>query len=551
MACATPLTQIWIFNKKSESTKALELEKENEEDLIMKKNWLALITIISVLLLAACGGGSASKSSSTGSSNSSGEKKDIESFTYASLTDAVGLSPIMTNDSASSNVTEHVYETLFKRNADNKIEPLLAESYENPDENTWVIKLKQGIKFHDGTPFNAEAVKYTFDKLRDPKTAAPRASLMAPVDTINVVDEYTVEIKTKNPYGPFLAALSHSNAAIVSPTADKKQDLMKEPVGTGPFKFVSWTPGDQVVLEANSDYRDGAPAIKKLVFKVVPEVSTAISMLQAGEVQFIDSIPAEQLSRVEALKNVNVDKIQGTPEYYLTVNHAKAEFANPEFKKAIASAINRDAIVKKLNGLGVRSDSVIGPKVFGHKDSADKGGTAYDLKKAKELVNKNGFGDRTIKLLTANRGTYPLMAELVQAQLAEAGFKVEIESMEWAAFLDTARAGKYDLTFLSWSNVTGDGSELLYPNFHSANVGSSNMTFLKDPELDKLIDQSRTTTDQKQREDFLNQANELMLKNDDIVIMYHGVVTAAVNNEFTGLELYPIGKWDVTNVTRK
>ncbi|WP_066321536.1 ABC transporter substrate-binding protein [Bacillus sp. FJAT-29814] len=519
----------------------------------MKKNLLLLFTIITALLLAACGGGSASKSSNEGTNTNKGkEKKEaIESFTYASLTDAVGLSPIMTNDSASSNVTEHVYETLFKRNADSKIEPLLAESYENPDENTWVIKLKKGIKFHDGTDFNAEAVKYTFDKLRDPATAAPRASLMAPVDTINVVDENTVEIKTKYPYGPFLAALSHSNAAIVSPTADKKQDLMKEPVGTGPFKFVSWTPGDQVVLESNPDYRDGAPAIKKLVFKVVPEVSTAISMLQAGEVQFIDSIQAEQLSRVEALKNVGVEKIQGTPQYFLTVNHSKPEFANPEFKKALASAINRDAIVKKLNGLGVRSDSVIGPKVFGHKDSADKGGTAYNLEKAKELVKKNGYGDKTIKLLAANRGTYPLMAELVQAQLTEAGFKVEIESMEWAAFLDTARAGKFDLTFLSWSNVTGDGSELLYPNFHSANVGSSNMTQLKDPELDKLIEQSRTTTDQKVREDYLNQANELMLKNDSVVIMYHGVVTAALNNEFTGLELYPTGKWDLSGVTRK
>ncbi|WP_040205735.1 glutathione ABC transporter substrate-binding protein [Neobacillus jeddahensis] len=513
----------------------------------MKKNWLLLFTIITALLLSACGGAS-SKSSSDASE---GKTKIPDTFTYASLTDAVGLSPIMTNDSASANVTEHVYETLFKRNVDNEIEPLLAESYENPDENTWIIKLKKGIKFHDGTDFNADAVKYTFDKLRDPKTAAPRASLMAPVDTITVVDDYTVEIKTKYPYGPFLAALSHSNAAIVSPTADQKQDLNKEPVGTGPFKFVSWTPGDQVVLEANPDYRDGAPALKKVVFKVVPEVSTAISMLQAGEVQFIDKVPAEQLSRVQGLKNVNFEKIEGTPEYFLTVNHSKPEFQDPEFKQAIASAIDRDAFVKKLNGLGIRSDSIIGPKVFGYKESADKAGTPYDVDKAKELVKKNGYDKKTLKLLTANRGNYVLMAEVVQAQLAEAGFKVEIETMEWAAFLETARAGKYDLTFLSWSNVTGDGSELLYPNFHSDNVGSSNMTQLSNPELDKLIDQSRTTTDQKAREEYLNQANELMLKENTAVIMYHDVVTAALDNKYTGLELYPNGKWDLSKVTGK
>nr|WP_263324699.1 glutathione ABC transporter substrate-binding protein [Neobacillus sp. Marseille-Q6967] len=516
----------------------------------MKKNWLLVFTIITALLLAACssGGGSSKESSSEASEGS----KDVESLTYASLTDAVGLSPIMTNDSASANVIEHVYETLFKRNAKTKeIEPVLAESYENPDELTWVFKLKQGVKFHDGTDFNAEAVKYTFDKLRDPATAAPRASLLEPVDTITVIDDYTVEIKTKYPYGPFLAALSHSNAAIVSPTADQKQDLMKEPVGTGPFKFVSWTPGDQVVLEANPDYRDGAPAVKKFVLKVVPEVSTAISMLQAGEVQFIDKLPTEQLSRIEGMKNVNVEKVDGTGQYYLTFNFSREENQDPEFRKAVASAIDRDAFITKLNGLGVRSDSVIGPEVFGHNDSADEAGTAYDLDAAKELVKKNGYDKRPIKLLTANRGNFVLMAEVVQAQLAEAGFDVQIETMEWAAFLDTARAGNYDLTFLSWSNVTADGSELLYPNFHSNNVGSSNRAQYNNPEFDKLVEASRMTTDQEERLKFLDQANQLMLKDNAVVIMYHDVVTAALSSDLQGLILDPTGKWDVSQVTGK
>lgn len=514
-----------------------------------RKNWLFVFTIMAALLLAACSGGGSSESSG---SESGGGSEEVESLTYASLTDAVGLSPIMTNDSASSNVNEHVYETLFKRDSESKeFTPVLAESYENPDELTWTIKLKEGIKFHDGTDFNAEAVKYTFDKLRDPATAAPRASLLEPVDTITVVDDYTVEIKTKYPYGPFLAALSHSNAAIVSPTADQKQDLMKEPVGTGPFKFVSWTPGDQVVLEANPDYRDGAPKVKQFILKVVPEVSTAISMLQAGEVQFIDKLPTEQLSRVESMKNVNIEKVNGTGQYYLTFNFSNEENQDPEFRKAVASAIDRDAIIQKLNGLGVRSDSVIGPEVFGYNESADSAGTAFDLDAAKELVEKNGYGDRPIKLLAANRGNFVLMAEVVQAQLAEAGFDVQIETMEWAAFLDTARAGDYDLTFLSWSNVTADGSELLYPNFHSDNVGSSNRAQYSNPEFDQLVEASRTTTDQDKRLDILDQANKLMLEEDAVVIMYHDVVTAALSNNLEGLILDPTGQWDVSKVTGK
>jgi len=511
----------------------------------MKKSlWFAVLLIVSIVL-SACSGESSSATDGKSS-------KADQSLTYASTTDAVGLSPIMTNDSASSSVIEQVYETLFNRNPETgEIEPNLAESYETPDANTWVFKLKEGVVFHDGTPFNAEAVKYTFDKLRDPATAAPRASLLEPVDAITVVDENTVEIKTKYPYGSFLAALSHSNTSIVSPTADQKQDLMNQPVGTGPFKFVSWTPGDKIELESNEDYRDGAPSLKKVTYKVVPEVNTAISMLQTGEVQFIDALPTEQIKRLESMKDVDIAKKDGTPVYYLTVNHEKEISKDAKFREAIASAIDRDAFVSKLNGLGVRSDSVVGPKVFGHDDSADTAGTPYDMEAAKKLVKENGFDDQPIKLLAANRGNYTLMAEIVQAQLTEAGFKVEIESMEWAAFLDAARAGQYDLTFMSWSNVTGDGSELLYPNFHSDNIGNSNFGRYNNAEFDELVTASRTTVDQNERKELLNQANQLMVEQNAVVVMYHGVVTAATNKSVKGLQLDPNGQWSLYNVSRE
>ncbi len=502
------------------------------------------------MLLSACGGKETSSTSS--SDNSSGKSGGDTELTYVSLTDVVGLSPILTNDSASANVINQVYETLFKRNPETlEIEPLLAESYEQPDENTWIFHLKQDITFHDGTPFNGEAVKYTFEKIRDPETASPRASLMEPIDTITVVDDYTVKITTKYPYGSFLASLAHENTAIVSPTADKKQDLMKEPVGTGPFKFVSWTSGDQVVLEANSDYHDGEPELKKVTFKVVPEISTAISMLQAGEAQFVDNIPVEQMSRVESLNNVNVDNIDGTSVYYLTFNFSKEDNQDSEFRKAVASAIDRDAIISKLGGLGIKSDSILGPKVFGYKNSEDNAGTPYDLNTAKELVKKNGYDKREVTLLTPNRGNFQLMAEVVQAQLADAGFKVKIENMEWATYLEAAKTGKYDLIFLSWANVTGDGSEMFYPNFHSDNIGSSNRAQYDNPEFDKIVENSRTTTDQEKRLEYLDQANKVLLDDNAAIVLYHGKVTTALDKSYSGLTVDPNGIWDLAKVTRK
>ncbi|MBO8178582.1 MAG: glutathione ABC transporter substrate-binding protein [Bacillus sp. (in: Bacteria)] len=509
------------------------------------KKWLVAIVALLVLISTGC------SSSSSGNESKTGGNVPQE-ITYATTSDVVGLSPILTNDSVSSNVINQVYETLFTRNPETmEIEPLLAESYETPDDTTWIIKLKEGIKFHDGTDFNAEAVKYTFDKFRDPKTAAPRASLLEPVESVTVIDDYTVEIKTKYPYGPLLAALSHTNASIVSPKADQSQDLMKEPVGTGPFKFVSWTPGDQVVLEKNEEYWQGAPKLDKVVFKVVPEVTTAISMLQTGKVHFIDAIPTEQLKRVESLKNVEVIKKEGTPVYYMGFNMEKEPMNNPEFRQAVAYALDREAYVNKLNGLGVKGNSVIGPKVFGFDELADKAGYEYNLEKAKKLVKKNNFGDKELTILVANRDSYMLMAEIAQSQLTEAGLKVSIETMEWGTFLDTAREGNYDITFLGWSNVTADGSELLYPNFHSDNIGASNRVRYNNPEFDQLVEESRMNIDQDVRKQKLNEANQLLVKDAPIIVMNHGVVTAAFDQSVKGLQLDPTGQWSLYNVYRE
>jgi peptide/nickel transport system substrate-binding protein len=514
-----------------------------------KKHFAALFAFIFAIFvtLAGCGG----KSSSTNGGPSS-KGNTAQELTYATTSDAVGLSPILTNDSVSAAVIGQIYETLFVRDPKTmEIVPHLAESYETPDDKTWVIKLKKGIKFHDGTDFNAEAVKYTFDKLRDPKTAAPRASLLEPVESVEVKDDYTVVIKTKYPYGPLLAALTHTNASIVSPAADQKQDLMKKPVGTGPFKFVEWVQGDHITLEKNDQYWQGAPKLNKITIKVVPEVTTAISMLQTGDVQFIDNVPSEQLSRLQSMKNVRLIKKDGTPVYYLGFNMKKAPMNELAFRQAVSYAINKDEYVKQLNGLGIRSNSVIGPKVFGYDKSSEDVAYDYDLEKAKQLIEEHGYKGTKVKLLVANTANYMKMAEIAQAQLKEVGINAEIESMEWGTFLDTVKQGKYDLAFLGWANSTADGSELLYPNFHSDNIGASNRINYNNPEFDKLVEESRMNIDPEVRKQKLKAANEFLLKDAAVVVMNHGVVTAAVDKSVKGLELDPTGQWSLYHVYRE
>ena len=515
----------------------------------MKKNLIKSLAILFTLslVLAGCSGKSGNKAS--GSSSGGAVAQEI---TYASTADAAGLSPIDTNDQPSTNVIAQVYETLFTLNPKTmEPEPLLAESYENPDPNTWVIKLKKGIKFHDGTDFNAEAVKYTFEQIKDPNRAAPRASLLAPIDSIDVQDEHTVVIKTKEPYGPMLAALAHSNASIVSPTADKKGDINKNPVGTGPFKFVEWVPGDHVTLTRNDDYWKKPAKLKKVTFKVVPEASTAISMLQTGEVQFIDAIQSDLLSRVKSLKNVNLKISEGTRVSYLGFNMDKAPFNELPFRQAVAYGVDQEAYVKQLNGLGEYNESIIGPKVFGYNEKAKEAGYPYNPEKAKQIVKEHGYSSTPITILVGNTGNYMKMAEIVQSQLSEIGLKVKIESMEWGSFLDAARTGNFEMTFLGWANSTGDGSELLYPNLHSNNIGSSNNVRYNNPEFDKLVDESRSTVDQEVRKQKLNEANLMVIKDAPMIVMDHGMVSVAYDKSVSGLTVDPTGLWYLYNVSRK
>ncbi|MGP4061181.1 glutathione ABC transporter substrate-binding protein [Halobacillus sp. H74] len=507
------------------------------------------IFVVVMMVLAGCSDESGTEADQGEGGSGADSTQEI---TYATTSDVLGLSPIDTNDSVSSAMIEQVYETLFIRDPETmEIKPHLAESYENPDDLTWEIKLKEDITFHDGTPFNAEAVKYTFEEFKNEERAAPRASLMEPVESIEVKDEYTVVLKTAEPYGPLLAALSHTNASIVSPEADKAGNLNENPVGTGPFIFEEWVQGDHVSLKKNEDYWQGAPQLESVTMKVVPEYSTAVSMLQTGEVQFIDAIPTEQLPRLESMDNVEIQQKEGTPVYYLGFNMNKEPFNDINFRKAVSYAVDREAYVQQLNGLGVKNNSIIGPKVFGYDESASEEGYSYDPEKAKQLIEENGYEGKEITLLAANRDMYMKMAEIVQAQLTDAGLSVNIETMEWGTFLDTTAEGNFEMTFLGWSNSTADGSELLYPNLHSDNIGSSNRMGYDNGEFDQLVNESRITVDQEVRQEKLNEAN-IMAVNDGVWIpMHHGVVTAAFDQSVKGLELDPTGQWSLYNVSRE
>ena len=472
-----------------------------------------------------------------------------ETFTYAAQADAVGLSPVLTNDQVSSVANRHIYENLVRRNPETlQLEPWLAESWETPDDNTWIFHLREGVTFHDGTPFDAAAVKHTFDRIQDPETGSPRASLLAPVETIEVVDELTLRMTTAQPYGAFLAALAHINASIESPTAvEQYGDLMRNPVGTGPFAFQDWVSGDRITLAANESYWGGAPEIDTFEIVVIPDLNTQVALLERGEVDLLDALPPELIARVQSSPEIEIVSQPGTPVFYLGFNHQDELWQDRTAREAVAAAVNTDVIVDLLQPTAIASCSVIGPQVFGYVEGVEEACVGYDPARAGELWSE--VDGRPVTLWVPQLGNYPRVGQIVQGQLSQAGIPVEIETVEWGAYLSATSDLEHDLYLLGWSNVTADGSELIYPNLHTDNVGAANRSGYSNPAIDEIIVASRSTTDQSERLALLDEANRALLEDVAWVTLYHEVVLVAHRDALNGLELLPNGDWMVATAT--
>jgi len=244
----------------------------------------------------------------------------------ANIADVLRMDPMLITDVPTATIAYQIFDFLVRYNHETKqYEPGLAISWEaSEDAKTWTFKLRKGVKFHDGTPFNAEAVKFTIDRVLDPQSKSPLSQdFRDNVESVEVIDEYTVVFHLKNPLASFLdRIIRNQGAMIVSPTAVKKygDDFSNHPVGTGPFMFKEWIPGERVVLVKNPDYWGGAPMIDTLIFKPMPESAAQVAALQAGQVDVILSIPKESLEILEKDPNIKVYKMPGYTTFGIVFN---------------------------------------------------------------------------------------------------------------------------------------------------------------------------------------------------------------------------------------
>ena len=517
---------------------------------------LSVTCVLSVSLLAGCSGTTTPSSAAPTGTESGNEAAAGEMFNIALTAPFTGFDPLRTNDSASTYVNAQIYETLYRIDPDTgESMPLLAADLpEYSDDGTTVtIKLREGVTFHDGTPFNSEAVKYTFDLIKDPDFGSARASIAGSIESMECPDDYTIVFHLLYEDGVFTAKLAHTNSAIVSPTAQQNQDLMTQPCGTGPYKFVSSVSGSNVVLTRNEDYWGEKPAIKDITMTIISDESTAVSRMETGEADFMPNISVEQLSRVENNSALTVATSEAAQVYYLTMRSTSSInpiMAEKDFRIALAKGIDKEGYVDyMMQGYADVATSIIGPKIVGFDEEATTHNIAYDPEGAKAILDAHpGWADEEICFLVPSTPAYSKMGEYFQSSLTEAGFNnIQIETIDWSAWLTESKVdNRFDITLAAWSNVTRDGSELMEPNFHSVN-GQRRVRLDEDDwaQVDSYIDASKTTTDLAVRTENLVACNDLLQDEAYVQPIYHSTNLFCYNNEYTNVTRDPGGTFYV------
>lgn len=534
----------------------------------MKLNrlWI-LLTFSFLLLLTACSGGEGTtQENSTDTNNEPASNTSTENLNAQGgelvievLSEAVELDPHGSNDIPSSNVQRNIFETLVVRNFETgEIEPLLAESWEYIDELTLQLKLRQGVKFHDGTDFNAEAVKVNLDRLLDPNIASPRLSNFEPITEIVVMDDYTIQIKTEKPYGPLLFALTHPGGNIMSPAVIEEDYKRMEnggearaygnenPIGTGFLKLDKWTPGQEIRLVKNTEYWGEQVTYDSAVFKTVPESATRAADLEAGYAHIIDPVQPTEVPLVEGYAQVL--KQPSVSISYLGFNTEKEPFNNPKVRQAIAKALDREAIIKGVyDGFGVQAFGPLSPMVWGYTEDVTKQDT--NIEEAKALLAEAGLADGfKTAIWTNDNPQRQQIAVILQETLKQLKIDATIEVMEWGAYLEKTSKGDHDMFMLGWAPSTGDADGALYPLFHSSDIGNNNRTRYNNAKLDELLELGRIETDETIRADIYKQAQEMINTEAPAAFIHHQAYLTGYANNVTGFSVDATGIYQIQNV---
>jgi glutathione transport system substrate-binding protein len=451
---------------------------------------------------------------------------------------------------ASLGVDKCLYEGLVGLDQNMQIVNQLAESWEpSADARTFTFKLRSGIKFHDGTPFNAASVQAAFERVLASDAQLKRHGYFsAAIDHVEAVDDGTVRLVTKQPFAALVATIAHPAGGIPSPTAFKQygQDFGTHPVGTGPFKFNEWVRGDHITLDAYPDYWDKArgASVSHLTIKGISDPSSLAIAVQSGGAQFAAPLNAAQAQQLQSASGVKVLESDSISVYWVTMNDQRKPFDNKLVRQALNYAVNKDAVLKVAElGKGKIVDSPMAAGVWGYKGAKIY---EYDLQKAKDLLTQAGYPNgfsATLRVTAPSKDR----AVAVQSQLQQIGVQVEVVQMETAAYQaeesKPADQSTTELLISNWSPSTGDADWALRSIYSKTQwpPAGANYGYFFNQQVEDLIMQGLQFTDETQRKEAYAKAQAMIMDEAPNIFLYAPTYFSAVRDNVGGAILQPDG----------
>ena len=428
-----------------------------------------------------------------------GQSESDNTLIFGRGGDSITLDPANIEDGESAKVCDMIYDTLVQyRENTTDLEPALAESWtRSADGLTWTFHLRQGVQFHDGTPFNADAVVFSLTR----PLMLFRNFHEQFISQIVALDPFTVQIQLKTPYAPFISTLAGTSFSIVSPVA--VQTLGEHPIGTGPFKFVQWDKNDKIVLSANDTHWAGKPALDRLIFRSIPDNAMRLTELQAGTLHVMEFPNPDEIPLIQGDPQLEILMQPSLNTGYLAMNMEKPPFDNLKVRLAINHAINKTEIVERFyQGLAVPAKSPIPPTLWSYDHSIEA--HAYDPELAKQLLAEAGYPDgfeTTLWALPVPRPYIPdgmALAAAIQSDLQNVGINANIVTYDWATYLEKTANGEHDMAMLGWIADVADPDNFFYSllSIPNAEKPAYNISFYRNEALQKILDRARMSTDQ-------------------------------------------------------
>ncbi len=483
--------------------------------------------------------------------------KDAVMAVYSTFTT---LDPYDANDTLTQAASKSFYQGLFGFDKDMKLVNVLAESYEaSKDGLTYTIKLKKGVKFHDGTAFDAAAVKANLDRVTNPANKLKRYTLFNRVAKTEVVDAGTVKITLKEPFSPFINVLAHPSAVMISPAALQKygKDIAFHPVGTGPFEFVEWKQTDYLKGKKFAGYwKHGYPKIDTITWKPVVDNNTRAAIMQTGEADFAFSIPFEQATVLKGSPKVDLIASPSIIQRYLTMNTMVKPFNDPRVRQAINYAINKEALAKvAFAGYATPSDGVVPAGV----DYAEKlGPWPYDPAKARALLKEAGYpnGFETTLWSAYNHTTAQKLIQFVQQQLQQVGIKAQVQALEAGQRVEKVESVQKPedagvrMYYTGWSSSTGESDWALRPLLASESMPPKqlNTAYYKNDQVDADIAGALRTTDRAEKARLYKDAQEHIWKDAPWAFLVTEKVLFARAKRLTGAYVMPDGSFSFDEI---